>query len=213
MSRSRNLGYGEGSIYQEGDGGRWRGELRIGARRRRVSAWTRREVVQKLDKLRSLNAAGLMMGKDIRVGEWFDWYDEVVISTKNKNNAASYRWALKHCEPLRGHRLSELEVEHVEDLFRELAREKPNLTKTKGEGAGTARDSASRRSFESRWSSGPRSTRPSDETRCGAMLLVWLTYPLPRSESGCGGLSRPSKLANFWPPSRARPTRPSFLSH
>jgi hypothetical protein len=57
MSRSRNLGYGEGSIYQEGDTGRWRGEFRIGVKRRRVSAWTRREVVEKLDELRSLNAA------------------------------------------------------------------------------------------------------------------------------------------------------------
>jgi integrase len=134
MSRSRNLGYGEGSIYQEGETGRWRGELRIGVKRRRVSAWTRREVVEKLDELRSLNAAGLMMGNNIRVGEWFDWYDGVVISTKNKSNAASYRWALKHCEPLRGHRLAELEVEHVEDLFRELARVKPQSAKTKGRG-------------------------------------------------------------------------------
>ena len=50
---------------------------------------TRREVVEKLDGLRSLNADGLVMGNNIRVGELFDPYDRVVISTKNKSSAAS----------------------------------------------------------------------------------------------------------------------------
>jgi hypothetical protein len=46
MARSRKLGYGEGSIYQQRDG-RWRGELRLGTRRRRVSGPTRSDVVRK----------------------------------------------------------------------------------------------------------------------------------------------------------------------
>lgn len=57
MARSRKLGYGEGSIYQQSDG-RWRGELRLGPKRRRVSAWTRSEVIAKLDELRGEELGG-----------------------------------------------------------------------------------------------------------------------------------------------------------
>jgi hypothetical protein len=106
--------------------------LRIGVKRRRVSAWTRREVVEKLDALRALTESGQPLGKDIRVGEWFDWYIDVVVAHQSANTAASYKWAFRQCAPLRGHRLSELEIGHVEDLFAELAREKPQSIQKKG---------------------------------------------------------------------------------
>ena len=63
MARSRKLGYGEGTVYKEADG-RWRGELRIGNQRRRVSGWTRTEVVEKLDEVRAKAADGLPIGDD-----------------------------------------------------------------------------------------------------------------------------------------------------
>jgi hypothetical protein len=76
--------------------------LRIGVKRRRVSAWTRREVVEKLDALRALTESGQPLGKEIRVGEWFDWYIDFVVAHKSANTPASYKWAFKQCSPLRG---------------------------------------------------------------------------------------------------------------
>ena len=90
MARSRKLGYGEGSIYQQCDG-RWRGELRLGTKRRRVSAWTRSEVVRKLDELRAQSEAGLPLGSDMRLGEWLDWYQEMIDAEKNPSTCCQLR--------------------------------------------------------------------------------------------------------------------------
>ena len=90
MARSRKLGYGEGSIYQQCDG-RWRGELRLGPKRRRVSAWTRSEVIAKLDELRAKSSAGLPLGTDMRLGEWLDWYQEMIDGRKEPEHLCQLR--------------------------------------------------------------------------------------------------------------------------
>ena len=107
MARSRKLGYGEG--HHEQRDGRWRGELRLGTKRRRVSGPTRGDVVRKLDQLRAKSEAGLPLGNDMRLGEWLDWYQEH-IDEKNSSTCANCAWAIKQLQPLRGRRLRELDV-------------------------------------------------------------------------------------------------------
>jgi hypothetical protein len=138
MARSRTLGYGEGSIYQEKTTGRWRGELRLGSTRRRISGWTRTEVVKKLDALRAEAGAGLPMGDDTRLGQWLDWYIDTVIADRHPNTQSSYRWAARHLEPLDGRRLRDLEVAEVEALLMSLAAGKPQRTKQSGRGGRTS---------------------------------------------------------------------------
>ena len=120
MARSRRLGYGEGSIYRQRDG-RWRGELRLGTKRRRVSAWTRSEVVAKLDQLRAESEAGLPLGTDLRLGEWLDWYQEMIDGEKNPSTCANCAWVIKQLTPLRGRRLRELDALEFEALLKDLA--------------------------------------------------------------------------------------------
>ena len=120
MARSRSLGYGEGTVYQEA-GGRWRGELRIGTQRRRVSGRTRSEAVTKLDRLRSTVADGLPMGDDTRLGPWLDWYLNAVVVHKHPNTLSSYRWAVAQSDPLHGKRLRDLSVDDVERLLADLS--------------------------------------------------------------------------------------------
>jgi len=120
VARTRKLGYGEGTTYQEADG-RWRGELRIGEVRRRVSGWTRGEVVEKLDALRAKASAGLPLGDDTRLGPWLDWYVNTVVADKHPNTQSSYRWAIEQAEPLHGKRLRDLTVADIEALLGVLA--------------------------------------------------------------------------------------------
>jgi integrase len=125
MPRSRNLGRGEGSVYQEKGTGKWRGEIRQGTTRRRVTGDTRADVVGKLDTIRSGLAAGLPVGDNTRVGPWLTWYLDEVISDSHPNTQASYRWAVDLLEPLYGFRLRDLKVEDVEGLLKTLATRKP----------------------------------------------------------------------------------------
>ena len=133
MARSRKLGYGEGSIYQQCDG-RWRGELRLGPKRRRVSAWTRSEVIAKLDELRAKSSAGLPLGTDMRLGEWLDWYQEMIDAEKNPSTCANCAWVIKQLTPLRGRRLRELDVLEFESLLKDLANPARGKAATKGRG-------------------------------------------------------------------------------
>lgn len=133
MARSRKLGYGEGSIYQQRDG-RWRGELRLGAKRRRVSGPTRGDVVRKLDALRAQGEAGLPLGNDMRLGEWLDWYQELIDAEKNPSTCANCAWAIKQLKPLRGRRLRELDVLEFEALLKDLANPERGVAATKGRG-------------------------------------------------------------------------------
>ncbi len=133
MARSRKLGYGEGSIYQQCDG-RWRGELRLGTKRRRVSGPTRSDVVRKLDELRAQSEAGLPLGSDMRLGEWLDWYQEMIDAEKNPSTCANCAWGIKQLTPLRGRRLRELDVLEFEALLKDLANPARGSAATKGRG-------------------------------------------------------------------------------
>src|ERR1700722_20514093 len=133
MARSRKLGYGEGSIYQQPDG-RWRGELRLGTSRRRVSGPTRSDVVRKLDALRAESEAGLPLGSDMRLGEWLDWYQELIDAEKNPSTCANCAWGIKQLTPLRGRRLRDLDVLEFEALLKDLANPERGSAATKRRG-------------------------------------------------------------------------------
>ena len=133
MARSRRLGYGEGSIYHE-QSGRWRGELRLGTKRRRVSGATRSEVVRKLDELRAQSEAGLPLGTDMRLGEFLDWYLETIAAEKNPSTYANCAWVVRQLAPLRGRRLRELDVLEFEALLKDLASRAPGPAAKKGRG-------------------------------------------------------------------------------
>lgn len=133
MARPRKVGYGEGSLYQETDG-RWRGELRFGPKRRRVSGETRTEALKKLDELRAQHDAGLPIGGDTRLGAWLDWYLDNVVVEKSPNTLANYTWAVQHLQPLAGQRLRDLEVGDVESLLKNLATGEPQASPKKGRG-------------------------------------------------------------------------------
>jgi len=161
MARSRNLGYGEGSVYQEA-GGRWRGELRLGTKRRRVSGWTRAEVIQKLDELRAQSEAGLPIGNEIRLGEWLDWYIETIVAEKDHNTRYSYQWAVKQLGPLRGRRLRDLDVLDVEGLLKDLSsRATPAPKKSRG---GRSKPLAKSSLNRIKMVLGPRCTKPNAAT-------------------------------------------------
>jgi integrase len=131
MARSRNLGYGEGSVYQEADG-RWRGELRVRNKRRRVSGENRGEVVGELDKIRAKLSAGLPLEDDVRLGVWLDWYRDVVIAVQDTSTRYNGSWAIKQLDPLRGRRLRDLDVVEFEELLADLATRAPSTVAGRG---------------------------------------------------------------------------------
>lgn len=135
MGRSRQLGYGEGSVYKErvrrtADGitrydSVWRGEIVLDGTRRRVSGKSRSEALGKLDKLRATVNAGLPLGDDIRLGAFLDWYTRKIVAGKHPNTQSNYTWAFKQLEPLRGKRLRELTPNDVEALLEQLTDRRP----------------------------------------------------------------------------------------
>jgi integrase len=132
MARPRQLGYGEGSVYEEKKTGRWIGELRVGLGRRRVTGWTRQEAMEKLDKIRAESNAGVNVGDHTSLGEWLDWYMETVVATKDPNTHYSYQWAVSQLGPLRGCLLRDLSPFDVEELLKKLSTSKRPAPKTGG---------------------------------------------------------------------------------
>ncbi len=141
MARSRNLGYSEGSVYQQPDG-RWRGEYRRGSVRRRVSGWTRAEAVQKLDEVRANASAGLAVGDDTRLGSFIDWWLEEVGSAKSPRTADHDRWALGQLDKIRGKSMRDLKVEDVEAELKRLASRKVSRNPKRGGSRGPLGHSA-----------------------------------------------------------------------
>ena len=133
MARSRTLGYGEGSIYQQGDG-RWRGELRLGTKRRRVSAWTRRRGSPQTRRARAQSEAGLPLGTNMRLGEWLDWYQAMIDGEKKPQHLCELRLGHQTAHALRGRRLRELDVLEFEALLKDLANPERGVAATKGRG-------------------------------------------------------------------------------
>jgi len=102
-------------------GTRWRGEIVISGKRRRVDGSTRSEALEKLDELRHRSHAGRPTGNDVRLGAFLKWYTEKVVAQKHPNTQSNYIWAFKQLEPLHGKRLRDLTPNDVEDLLEHLA--------------------------------------------------------------------------------------------
>jgi hypothetical protein len=91
-------------------------------------------VVRKLDELRAQSEAGLPLGSDMRLGEWLDWYQEMIDAEKNPSTCANCAWGIKQLTPLRGRRLRELDVLEFEALLKDLANPARGWAATKGRG-------------------------------------------------------------------------------
>jgi hypothetical protein len=125
-------GKGEGSIRKRKDG-RWEAALSVGytpkGNPKRVSVYgkTRKEVSDKLFHLGSKFGKGLPANPDkITVFEFLNQWLEDKSDTKKPTTVAGYRNAVeKHIVPKLGKvRLQQLQPTHVQNLYRELRRDR-----------------------------------------------------------------------------------------
>lgn len=123
----RRRGHGEGSIYKRKDG-LWVGSLSLGheqGRRRRKTVYgrTRREVQEKLTRLRYQRHRGQPVTNDRhRLSDFLrEWLDAVVRPSTRPRTLESYRNAVEtHIIPALGHiRLNELSPAHIQQLLAE----------------------------------------------------------------------------------------------
>jgi len=70
----------------------------------------------------------------MRLGEWLDWYQEMIDAEKNPSTCANCAWVIKQLTPLRGRRLRELDVLEFEALLKDLANPERGVAATKGRG-------------------------------------------------------------------------------
>lgn len=124
---------GEDSIYQDA-AGQWHGWVTLGRKpngkpdRRHRRGTTRQEVVDKLGDLKDRRAKGerLPAGKRWTVEQWMTyWLDNIAGAKVTEGTMSGYRPLVeRHIIPgLGGHPLADLEPEHVEALYRRLARQ------------------------------------------------------------------------------------------
>ena len=78
--------------------------------------------------------AGLPLGTNMRLGEWLDWYQEMIEGEKNPSTCANCAWVIKQLTPLRGRRLRELDVLESEALLKDLANAGRGVAATTGRG-------------------------------------------------------------------------------
>lgn len=79
----RHKGSGEGSIFKTGKG--WRGQISIDGERKSVSGKTKKEVVDKLAKLRTdFNEGNYVKRNDVTVQEWCEFW----LNTRKKPTLA-----------------------------------------------------------------------------------------------------------------------------
>lgn len=125
-------GKGEGSIRKRKDG-RWEAALTVGytsngnPKRRSVYGKTRKEVADALFQLGSKYGKGLLANPDkITVSEFLNQWLEDKSDTKKPTTVAGYRNAVeKHIVPKLGKvRLQQLQPTHVQNLYRELRRDR-----------------------------------------------------------------------------------------
>ena len=113
----RHRGSGEGSIFKSGD--LWRGQLTLDGKRKSVSGKTKKEVADKLAKLRTeYNTGNYVERNDVTVEEWVNYWLENKV--KPKLSEQSYI----HLEGLfRNHLLREIGDVKLQDLTRPLLEE------------------------------------------------------------------------------------------
>lgn len=131
MSRKTRRGHGEGGIYQRNDG-RWAGMLDLppgpdGKRKRKyVYGKTRKEVAEKLRKLRADLDAGLLATPDrLTLGELVTrWLDDVAAHRVRPVTLDSYRrYANVHIQPALGTiPLKKMQPMHLQRLYSEMAK-------------------------------------------------------------------------------------------
>ena len=123
----RHRGSGEGSIFKSGD--LWRGQLTLNGKRKSVSGKTKKEVADKLAKLRTeYNTGNYVERNDITVEEWVNYWLEHKV--KPKLSEQSYL----HLEGLfRNHLIREIGNIRLQDLTRPLLEETyANVFRRKG---------------------------------------------------------------------------------
>ena len=127
MARTRKLGYGEGSVYEDKSVGLYRGAITIDGRRHRVSGRTRAEAIEALGALRNRVNAG-KPSEDTTVGEWVAWWLKEVGAAREKSGdstRANYRWALEQTSSIWSKKLADLRAADVSRMLGQLATRKP----------------------------------------------------------------------------------------
>ena len=123
----RHRGSGEGSIFKSG--GLWRGQLTLNGKRKSVSGKTKKEVADKLAKLRTeYNSGNYVERNDITVEEWVNYW------LKHKVEPKLSEQSYIHLEGLfRNHLLKEIGDVRLQDLSRPLLEETyANVFRRKG---------------------------------------------------------------------------------
>ena len=151
--------------------------------------------------------AGLPLGTDMRLGEWLDWYQEMIDAEKNPSTCANCAWAIKQLTPLRGRRLRELDVLEFEALLKDLANPERGVAATKGRGG---REKPLSKSSLNRIKMvlGAASTKPSVGAWWRAISPGWPTCPPRRRASRRGARSPSRKPIGSSTPSGAPRTKP-----
>jgi len=124
VTKRRHRGWGEDSIYKDGD--RWRGAISLGktpdGRRRRikVSGATKAEVIAKLKEVhRALDAGAESPTKRLTVGAFLDRWVENLPGRVDQSTAADYADTVRlHLKPALGSKLlTKLSVSEVDALW------------------------------------------------------------------------------------------------
>ncbi len=122
-----NRANGEGTIYEEPDRNRWVGQLYIEGRRRKVTARTRPEVVDKMNALKSAAVTGEAVADgNATVGDIIERWRTRVLADRADGLAPStltrYRWALDVLDNEFGRkRLRGLDADAIEDGLDHIA--------------------------------------------------------------------------------------------
>jgi integrase len=122
-------GNNEGSVYFDASVGRYRAAVSLpSGRRRTVSGRTRAECASKLTQLQARLSAGLPIESSDQLSIFLDWWissleARAATETRSVNTVDNARWAVeKWIKPyVGGHRLRDLEPEHVEMLLAAMA--------------------------------------------------------------------------------------------
>ena len=118
MSRDR---YGDGSVYELGDGSGWMANLYgSDGRRRRARAATKREALAALKRLQKEDSGTL--GSDSTLGDLIDEWKANVADRKSEPTSRNYDWALGLAAGLRSRKLSDLRPAHIDAELERLAR-------------------------------------------------------------------------------------------
>lgn len=123
----RKAADGDSSIHRTADGRGWEGWVSFGVtldgkrRRRHVRAQTKTAVAEKIRKLEAERDGGVMAGKGSTVSDWLSYWIELRSEKVRPSTVSGYRTDQLHIDAAIGRlRLQDLEVEHIEVLYRKI---------------------------------------------------------------------------------------------